>query len=97
MNTAAGSVRPQTNEVPEQSEDAKLPENLDLAMFRTELDAALQNLSEDHRESFHLRYFEELSTKEIAEIMGCPEGTVRSRLFYTLRQLAGQLKIFQTP
>ncbi len=49
-----------------------------------ELDAALQEclreLPEHYRMTFVLRTFEELSYDEIADAMGCPKGTVKSRL-----------------
>lgn len=51
---------------------------------------ALAQLNLDQRETVLLCYFEERSLDEIAAIMGCPEGTVKSRLFHArqgLRQL----------
>ncbi|MBL4606809.1 MAG: RNA polymerase sigma factor RpoE [Pseudomonadales bacterium] len=42
---------------------------------------ALDELSEDLRAALTLREFEGLSYEEIAEILGCPVGTVRSRIF----------------
>lgn len=86
---------PQTNQIPEEPGEDSIPDRIDFALFRTELQEALARLSPEHRECFVLRYQEELSTKEISEIMDCPEGTVRSRLFYALRRLADQLKIFE--
>ncbi|HSG90529.1 MAG TPA: RNA polymerase sigma factor RpoE [Pseudomonadales bacterium] len=43
--------------------------------------AALEKLPEDLRTAVTLREFEGLSYEEIAEVMGCPVGTVRSRIF----------------
>ena len=42
-----------------------------------------------------LRYQEELSIKEISEVMDCPEGTVKSRLYYALRKLSDKLQVFK--
>lgn len=67
---------------------------LDLQQFGNCLEAELQQLSETHREVFILRYQQDLSIKEIAEVMTCSEGTVKSRLFYALRKLAKELKTF---
>jgi RNA polymerase sigma-70 factor (ECF subfamily) len=39
-----------------------------------------------------LRYFEELSEKEVAERLGVPVGTVKSRLHHGLRRLAEELQ-----
>lgn len=50
------------------------------------LDEALLQLDEDKRSTFLLRYQQELSIQEIAEIHQVPEGTVKSRL-HTIRQL----------
>jgi RNA polymerase sigma-70 factor (ECF subfamily) len=41
---------------------------------------AIQQLPADFREIILLREFEELSYQEIATILGCPTGTVMSRL-----------------
>lgn len=45
------------------------------------VDAALDDLSEDLRRAITLREIEGLSYEEIAEVMDCPIGTVRSRIF----------------
>ena len=47
----------------------------------------LENLDESHRTAFLLKYREELSIEEIAEILDLPAGTVKSRLFYTRKRL----------
>jgi len=66
----------------------------DLQLFGQHLDLALQNLSEDQRTTFILRYQQELPIKEIAEIMDCAEGTVKSRLYYALQILSEKLAPF---
>ena len=43
--------------------------------------AAIEALPEDLRTAITLREMEGLSYEEIAEIMDCPVGTVRSRIF----------------
>lgn len=45
------------------------------------IDQAIADLPEDLRTAFSLREFSGLSYEEITEIMGCPVGTVRSRIF----------------
>lgn len=45
-----------------------------------ELSHALDALPEEQREALWLREVEELTYEEIAEVQGCPVGTVRSRL-----------------
>jgi RNA polymerase sigma factor (sigma-70 family) len=51
------------------------------------LRGALANLSADHRAVVELTYFQDLNYREIAEIMGCPVDTVKTRMFYARRQL----------
>jgi RNA polymerase sigma-70 factor, ECF subfamily len=44
--------------------------------------AALNSLSMNHREVIWLCYFEEKSIAEIAKIAGCPQNTVKTRLYH---------------
>jgi len=71
-----------------------LHERIDGANFRTLLLAELEEFEEEHRTTFLLRYQEGFSIREIGEVLGCPEGTVKSRLFYTVRRLAERLRPF---
>jgi len=48
---------------------------------------ALQALPEDQRLVVELRVMHELSVEEVARIMGIPEGTVKSRLYYAVKRL----------
>ena len=54
---------------------------------RDEVRRALSQLSDDHRRVVVLRYFVDLSTKEVANALGVREGTVKSRLSRALEQL----------
>ena len=45
------------------------------------VDAAMQALPEELRAALTLRELEGLSYDDIAEVLGCPVGTVRSRIF----------------
>jgi RNA polymerase sigma-70 factor (ECF subfamily) len=58
-----------------------------------ELRAALDRLSMDHREVVWLCYFEELPLSEIAAIVGCPENTVKTRLFHARKLLRAELTV----
>jgi len=58
---------------------------------RDELDQALARLSPKARQVVALRFGLDLSLKEIADTLGCPEGTVKSRLHTALAQLREQL------
>lgn len=52
---------------------------------------ALASLPEKHRAIFILRFYQGLSYEEIALAIGCPLGTVKSRMCYALQKLRGLL------
>jgi RNA polymerase sigma-70 factor (ECF subfamily) len=56
------------------------------------LQAALEELPEHYRLTFVMRTFDNLSYDEIAESMGCPKGTVKSRLNQARMLLRERLK-----
>jgi RNA polymerase sigma-70 factor, ECF subfamily len=58
----------------------------------TAVNAAVAALSEDLRQAITLREIEGLSYEEIAEIMNCPIGTVRSRIFRARESIAQRLR-----
>src|ERR1035437_2993226 len=62
-----------------------------LAELQEKLNAAMLRLSEPHRLVVTLHDVQGLSHEEIAEIMDCNIGTVRSRLFYARQQLQAYL------
>ena len=62
-----------------------------LTELQEKLNAALQRLSEPHRMVVTLHDVQGLSHEEIAKIMDCNIGTVRSRLFYARQQLQAYL------
>lgn len=47
----------------------------------------LEQFDECHRTAFLLKYREGMGIEDIAEILGLPAGTVKSRLFYTRKKL----------
>ncbi len=62
--------------------DSDTPEGMLLTEeIRQTVTDAMQQLPEDLREAITLRELEGLSYEEIAEVMECPVGTVRSRIF----------------
>lgn len=63
--------------------------------FEQALWLALDTLSADHRAVFVLRHQQDLSIREIADILNCAEGTVKSRLHYAHQQLAHKLRAFR--
>ncbi|MCX7866594.1 sigma-70 family RNA polymerase sigma factor [Limisphaera sp. VF-2] len=62
-----------------------------LAELRQKLNEAMQKLSEKHRLVVVLHDVQGMPHEEIARIMDCSVGTVRSRLFYARQQLQAYL------
>lgn len=48
---------------------------------------ALKKLDSKYRDILALRYYQDLSYEDIAEILNCPVGTVKSRINYALKKL----------
>jgi RNA polymerase sigma-70 factor (ECF subfamily) len=76
------------------NEEEKMGNELDRKRFRAVLFQELAKLDENHRTTFLLRHQEGFSIKEISGILGCSEGTTKSRLFYAARKLAAKLSAF---
>jgi RNA polymerase sigma-70 factor (ECF subfamily) len=53
---------------------------------------ALSKLSAEHREIVDLAYYHEKSVEEVAGIVGIPEATVKTRMFYARKKLSELLK-----
>jgi len=60
--------------------------------LRERLVVAIEALVEEQREVFVMREYLGLQFKEIADIVGCPENTVKSRMRYALEALRKHLK-----
>jgi RNA polymerase sigma-70 factor (ECF subfamily) len=79
--TAARRREVAADQAPEQVERFATPEALtDQKRMRELLDGVLDQMDESLRATFVLHEFEEMSTAEIAEVLGIPRGTVASRL-----------------
>jgi RNA polymerase sigma-70 factor (ECF subfamily) len=59
---------------------------------RERLSEGFQRLSPEHRAVLALFYFRDLPAPEIAGVLGIPEGTVNSRLYYATRALRAALE-----
>ena len=71
-----------------------LYDRFDQRLFNRMLNEELEKMDNLHRLTFAMRYQEHLTVKEISEVMECAEGTVKSRLFYSLKKLNTGLDIF---
>lgn len=97
--TAYRQLKKQKREIP----DEDIGIHADAADERTSLDRIIQTETEKmveravnsldfkHRTVVVMYYYNEMSTKEIAGVLECTEGTVKSRLFHARKQLQGKL------
>jgi RNA polymerase sigma-70 factor (ECF subfamily) len=60
---------------------------------RNQLHEQIARLPEDRRAVLHLRYFEGMNEIEMAEALGIPRGTVKSRLHAAIRELRSEYKV----
>jgi RNA polymerase sigma-70 factor (ECF subfamily) len=67
----------------------------DFQSFKNQLHTLIQNLDEVKKQTIELRFFQELSIPEIAQLMKCSEGTVKSRIFYILKDFQSELIRFK--
>lgn len=65
-----------------------------LSELQEKLNKALLKLSEKHRAVVVLHDVQGVPHEEVAKILGCSQGTVRSRLFYARQQLQAELAEF---
>ena len=63
--------------------------------FRVSLERALGQLPEEQREVFLMREVQGLKFREIAEVVGVPENTIKSRMRYALVALREHLAAFE--
>lgn len=83
-----------TSEIQISAKDQAIEEKLYEKDFSSDLEKAMLKLEEKHREVFVLRHIDGLSVKEVAEVMEIKPGTVKSRLFYATKKMAGVLQMY---
>ncbi len=72
--------------------DALPHERMEQKEIRSRIDAAIAELSPEHRAVILMKEIEGMQYHEIAESLGCSIGTVMSRLFYARKKLQSQLR-----
>lgn len=83
----------ETSRVENELSDGETPEAvLASKEIAATVNAAIDDLSEDLRQAITLREIEGLSYEEIADVMNCPIGTVRSRIFRAREAIATRLR-----
>jgi RNA polymerase sigma-70 factor (ECF subfamily) len=90
----AGSMQDdETSRIENEPSHAETPEAaLASKEIAATVNAAIDALSEDLRQAITLREIEGLSYEEIADVMNCPIGTVRSRIFRAREAIAARLR-----
>ena len=76
---------------PADSSVVELPVGVERSYEVAEVRAAIDSLPDDEREIVRLQHLEELTHTEVAERLGVPVGTVKSRSFRAHRHLAARL------
>lgn len=77
----------------EQLRDINTPENVLMSKeIATTVNAAIAELPEELRNAIQLREFDGMSYEDIAEMMDCPIGTVRSRIFRAREAISERLR-----
>ena len=90
---AARDEDDETSRVENELSDGETPESiLASRQIAAAVNSAIEALSEDLRQAITLREIEGLSYEEIAEMMNCPIGTVRSRIFRAREAIALRLR-----
>ncbi len=92
-STETNSEDAETFDDAEQLRDINTPESmLATKQIAATVNIAMESLPEELRVAISLREIEGLSYDEIAEAMGCPIGTVRSRIFRAREAIAEKLR-----
>jgi len=66
-------------------------------MDRDQLERGFRRLSIDHRAVVVLHHYLDMTVDEVAQTLGVPVGTVRSRLHYAMRALRSALEADARP
>jgi RNA polymerase sigma-70 factor (ECF subfamily) len=81
------------DEVREIADNSETPEaSLERSTTSAILRACVAKLSPAHREIINLVYYHEKSVEEVGQIIGIPQSTVKTRMFYARKQLAELLR-----
>lgn len=80
------------DQIPDESPGVQQEQVVSAAQDARLLQQAMAKLSAEHREVLHLAFYEDLNYREIGEIFGVPEGTVKSRIFHAKNLVKKQLE-----
>tara|TARA_B100000508_G_scaffold132802_1_gene122056 strand:+ start:6682 stop:7272 length:591 start_codon:yes stop_codon:yes gene_type:complete len=83
-----------SQDLPVASHEKAVEEQVYEQDFASDLKEVLKELDDKHSEVFVLRHIDGMSVKEVAEVLEVSPGTVKSRLFYATKKVAGQLEMY---
>jgi RNA polymerase sigma-70 factor (ECF subfamily) len=89
--TPEGVQVEEAGDIPDEAE--RQDEMLIKATMREAVQKAFAALSDRHREVMELTFYQGFSYPEIAEILGCPVNTVKTRMFHARKQLKELLSV----
>jgi len=78
-------------DAPELVDDATPEQDLNQRQTRAVLLSAMEHLSPEHSAVLDLTYFHDIGYREIADILGCPVGTVKTRMHHARKHLKARL------
>lgn len=79
------------NEVPQERSSPAAEAPIEVAEWKKSLWGEVARLPDGQREALVLRFSEHLAYEEIAAVLECPLGTVKSRIFHGLANLRAQM------
>lgn len=91
MHTALDEAIELEPDLFEAGADSQPERQCELLRQHQAVDAALQALPADQRAVVQLTYFHDMGYADIADVLGCPQNTVKTRMFNARRRLASLL------
>lgn len=82
-----------SDDLPDMEDDSPSPlTQVEQAEDAVRLRGCLDGLKEDHRVAIDLAFYQDLGYREIADVLGVPEGTVKTRVFHAKKLLLHYLE-----
>lgn len=93
INTSLDFIKKENKVIPIDQDSLEKIESSEGLMLEDKLDllTAIEALSENYKTVIILRYYKDLKVKEIAELLDCPEGTVKTNLHRAVNLLKTKL------
>ncbi|WP_147532949.1 sigma-70 family RNA polymerase sigma factor [Bacillus marasmi] len=94
INTALDFIKKNSKVIPIDQDSIERIQSADRIMLEDKMDLlkALERLPEKYKTVIILRFYQDLTIKQIAKLIECPEGTVKTNLHRAINELKGMLK-----